>query len=84
MNRKLPKAFVDLHRLSEDERIVVIGDYCLAHPSEKVAVPTDDEPGKPERYKRKIETKYPQLRVEIVGPLTPGSILLRVTCSPGE
>jgi hypothetical protein len=77
-----PKAFVDLHRLPEDDRIVVIGEYCLAHPTERVAVPTDDEPGKPERYKRKIEKKYPQLRVEIVGKMAKGVVLLRVTCHP--
>ncbi len=77
-----PKAFVDLHRLPEDERIIVIGEYCLAHPSQVVGVPTDDEPDKPERYKRKIEAKYPQLRVEIAGPMTKGTILLKVTCIP--
>ncbi len=76
-----PKAFIDLHRLPEDERIIVIGEYCLLHPSEKVAVPTDDEPGKPERYKRKIEEKFPQLKVEIAGRLVKGVILLRVTCA---
>ncbi len=79
-----PKAFVDLHRLPEDGRIVLIGEYCLTHPTEVVGVPTDDEPGKPERYKRKLETKYPQLKVEIVGPLTKGSILLRVRCTPND
>ena len=77
-----PKAFVDLHRLPEDQRIVVIGEYCLAHPSEKIAVPVDDEPDKPERYKRKLEVKYPQLRVEIAGRLFKGVKLLRVTCPP--
>jgi len=77
-----PKAFVDLHRLPEDARIDIIGTYALQHPSEKIAVPTDDEPNKPERYKKKLQTKFPQLIVEIIGPLTPGSILLRVSCPP--
>lgn len=76
-----PKAFVDLHRLPEDERIRVIGEYCLMNPSEKVAVPTDDEPGKPERYKQKLETKYPQLKVEIAGRLFEGVVVLKVSCA---
>lgn len=82
MNQRLPKAFVDLHRLPEDDRITVIGEYCLARPSERVAVPTDDEPGKAERYKRKLEAKYPQLQVKIAGKLFPGCVVLHVTCAP--
>ncbi len=78
-----PKGFVDLHKLSEDQRITVIGEYCLSHPGEIVAVPTDDDPGKPERYKRKIETKYPQLKVEIAGQLFKGVVVLRVSCPAG-
>ena len=30
-----PKAFVDLHKLPEDDRIIVIGTYALQHPAEK-------------------------------------------------
>lgn len=77
-----PKAFADLHRLPEDERIVVIGEYCLARPSEKVAICVDDEPDKPERYKRKLEAKYPQLRVKVAGRLFKGVIVLHITCPP--
>lgn len=79
---ELPRAFMDLHRLSEDERIAVIGEFCLANPARRVAVPTDDEQGKAERYKRKLEERYPQLRVELAGPLMKGVVLLRVTCMP--
>lgn len=78
-----PKAFLDMHRLPEDERIVIIGEYALANPSEKLAVCVDDEPDKPERYKRKIETKYPQLQVEIVGKgPTPGVVTIKVSHPP--
>lgn len=74
-----PKAFIDLHRLPEDERITVIGESALAMPGQTVGVPVDDDPGKPERYQRKLLAKYPQLRVENVGRLFKGVVLLRVT-----
>ncbi len=75
-----PKALVDLHQLPEDDRIVVIGEYCLLHPSEKIAVPIDDEPDKPERYTRKLQAKYPQLQVKNAGRLFKGVVVLQVTC----
>lgn len=48
-----PQGFQDLANLSEDERIKVIAHYVVAH-GLTVAVCVDDEPGKPERYAKKL------------------------------
>ena len=62
--------FADLHKLPEDDRIRVIGDWVLAN--RKVAlVPTDDEPGKAERYQRKLRERYPWL---VIGAIMPGPV----------
>jgi len=44
--------------MKEDDRITTIGNYVRDHPGEKVGVVTDDEPGKPERYIRKLTTRF--------------------------
>lgn len=58
MSYKIP--YVDMSRLSEDERIDVIGNFVMEG---RVATwcLTDDEPGKPERYRTKLHTRFPLL-----------------------
>jgi hypothetical protein len=72
---KLP-VFSDLHRLPEDERIRIIGDAYMA--GAKVGVPIDDEPDKPQRYRRKLQERYPGIRVAILPGLVPGTKTLSV------
>lgn len=71
--------YVDLHKMPEDKRIAYI-----AHETAKmdvgrvVGVPTDDEPGKPERYAMKISLAAPHLELmdRTPGPV-PGVVTLR-------
>ena len=70
---KNPKAFIDLHRFQEDARIDAIGTTALKH-NFKVGFVVDNEPGKPDRYIKKLLEKYPMLEVlhREAGP-TPGA-----------
>lgn len=74
---KKPEAFVDLHRLTEDQRIDMIGHTVTEH-GKTVAVCVDDVPGKADRYSRKVLDRYPGV-VELDrfrGP-TPGVITIK-------
>lgn len=44
---------MDMHELGEDERIDLIVHHVMKHQL-VVAVFVDDEPGKPERYEKKL------------------------------
>ena len=58
-----PKAWHDLHKLPEDERIRMIVHHVRDHQS-RVGVPVDDWPGKAERYIEKIRLAYPEAVIE--------------------
>lgn len=69
--------YLDLNgRVPEDERIRRIGEYVMspAFAGKKALVATDDEEGKPERYRRKLLERYPGIAAgEIVKGPTPGA-----------
>lgn len=70
MADRKPEAFVDMHRLSEDQRIEMIGHTVTEH-GKTVGVCVDDEPGKPERYVRKMQRRFPTVVLldRIKGPV---------------
>ncbi|MGC2234290.1 MAG: hypothetical protein WBA09_22505 [Candidatus Acidiferrum sp.] len=55
-------AFVDIADEDEDRRIEMIGHQVMAH-KRVVSFITDDEKDKAERYIRKLEEKFPGIRV---------------------
>lgn len=55
-------AVVDLHKLTEDERIAFQGNFVMLNRI-STWVLTDDEPGKPERYQAKMKKAFPLLVV---------------------
>lgn len=57
--------FVDLHKLSEDDRVRVIGETVIGS-GKTAAVPTDSDPGKAERYAQKLRERY--LGIIVEGP----------------
>jgi hypothetical protein len=63
--------FVPAHLLDEDTRIDLIGKHAMA--GQKIGFHVDDEPGKADRYIKKLLTKFPELKIEhrFKGP-TPG------------
>jgi len=71
----------DLSDLLEYERITEIGKNCKAHlrPGGVGVVLVDDIPGRAERYKSKIEKRFPMLEVfEIVPGPVPEVTMLRI------
>lgn len=58
MADKRPEAFVDLHRLTEDQRIEHIAHTVVEH-GKTVGVCVDDVPGKADRYVRKMKERHP-------------------------
>lgn len=71
-----PRAYEDLHNLSENERIKRIAHYVRDH-GLVAAVCVDDEPGKPERYAKKLKRLGCQIHEQFKGP-TPGIVTLKV------
>ncbi len=69
------KAYADLADLPEDERIRLAAETAMR--GNIVGVVTDDEPGKPERYIRKLEAHGVRVIDHSPGPVK-GSILIRV------
>ncbi len=69
------KAFYDLADLPEDERIRLAAETALC--GHVVGVVTDDEPGKPERYIRKLEAHGVRVIDRGPGPVK-HTILIRV------
>lgn len=53
-------AMLDLSKLSEDQRIKAIGNFVMESRKSTWCI-TDDEPDKPERYKRKMKKQFPFL-----------------------
>ncbi len=68
------KGFADLADLPEDDRIKIIGDWVMSK-RHRVAVPTDDDPGKAGRYMQKLHDRYPGIRCHI----EPGLVQKTVT-----
>lgn len=56
------KGFVDAADLAEDKRITMIGETAMKTGG-KIGFVTDSDPGKAERYIKKLLTRYPQLTV---------------------
>lgn len=52
--------YVDMSRMSEDERIDFIGALVMQQRISTWCL-TDDEPDKPERYRAKLHTRFPLL-----------------------
>ncbi len=71
------KAFSDLADLPEDERIRIAAETAVSTGA-IVGIVTDDEPGKPERYIKKLEG-YPLIRVIDRGPgPVKNTVLIRI------
>lgn len=56
-------AFVDIAKLPEDDRIRLIGNLVMNERQSAWCL-TDDEKGKPERYKKKMHEWFPLLRLD--------------------
>jgi hypothetical protein len=69
------KAYADLGDLPEDERIRLAAETALR--GNVVGVVTDDEPGKPERYIRKLEARGVRVIDRGPGPVK-NTVLIRV------
>ena len=67
---KKPDGYADLADLPEDERIKIIGHTITVH-LKTVAVCVDDQPGKPERYIKKMTERFPGVVVidQFKGPV---------------
>lgn len=75
--KKMP-LFVDFHRLTEDDRILVMGKMVMEQ--KKVACfLVDDEPGKPQRYINKLLKHFPTINIigQWEGP-TPGCVTVKI------
>lgn len=74
--------FADIAFLPEDDRIEVIGKAVTAT-SSTVLFCVDDEPGKPDRYIRKLLSRFPHLEVvdRFKGP-TKGAYSVKVRVRP--
>lgn len=49
--------------LPEDDRITLIGQTCMDNPGKLIGFVTDADPGKAERYIRKLTTQFPKLTI---------------------
>ena len=79
---KKPKFYADLHSLEEDRRIDMIGHRCIDH-KEVVAFVTEDDPGKAERYIRKLKQKFPGIVIldRFRGPIK-GAVTVKIGPPP--
>lgn len=70
--------YSDLGDLPEDERIQIIGSRAIDH-GEKVGFFVGDEPGKPERYIKKLREQFPAIQILYrgKGPI-PGTVFITV------
>lgn len=57
--------YQDLGDLDEDKRVDAIGHAVVAH-QKTVAFIVDDDPGKADRYVRKLQEKFPG-KIRVVG-----------------
>jgi len=56
------KFYADLHKLAEDDRIALIGEYVMQH-DDIVSIVTDSDHGKADRYVEKLTTRFPYIEV---------------------
>lgn len=56
------KGYADVADLEEDKRITLIGETAMKSGG-KIAFITDSDPGKADRYIKKLLTRFPQLKV---------------------
>lgn len=78
MCERRPKGYADLHTLSEDERIGVIGRSVMEQ-GMTVGVCVDDIAGKAERYARKLRERFPGIVIlETTKGPTKGVVTIRV------
>lgn len=75
------KAFIDVAGSPEDDRIGAIGR--LAMNGLKVAFCTDDEPGKADRYVKKLLERFPSLQ-EDSRSKGPGVVTVNVSLKPQQ
>ncbi len=79
MGRREERESGNVKRTSLEYRIQTIGDMMMAKPAGTVAgVCVDDEPGKPELYKQRLLTAYPQLEVIWEGKTLPGVYTIKI------
>jgi hypothetical protein len=76
MKRGGAKGYADLADLPEDERIEAVAHYVRDH-GLTAAVMVDDEPGKPERYARKLREHGCRIISQSKGPIV-GVVTLEV------
>ncbi len=60
--RNKPEGYADLADLPEDDRIRAIGRYVMEN-RKTAAVCVDDEPGKAERYAKKLREWFPGISI---------------------
>lgn len=75
MTRRGPRGYADLHKLPEDERIVIIGKAAAR--GETVGVFIDNDEAKITRYVRKIEACFPTVKLLKRAPAEGGVALLQ-------
>jgi hypothetical protein len=74
--------YADLGDYEEDKRIAIIGKL-VTETGKTAAIITDDEPGKPERYIKKITERFPLVMVldQFKGPVAK-SVTIKVGRKP--
>lgn len=77
------KGYADLADLPEDQRITIIGQTAMK--GGVIAVCVDADPGKADRYVRKLLTRFPELEeVErFAGPVA-GVVTVKVRKKPSQ
>lgn len=73
-------SYKDIADKPEDDRITEIGNWLMARePGKMIAVLTDSEKGKAERYIRKITSQFPEIEVvdQNNGPIK-GCVTIRI------
>jgi len=81
INGERVDGILDMHRVSEDERIDIIGNRCLLAMGQEVKFAVDDdsnEPGKADRYVAKLKARFPSLVEVRRKPFTQGTTIVVV------
>jgi hypothetical protein len=70
-----PQAVINLSRLTEDERIMVVGAQCMRQ-GLRVSMITDSTPGKAQRYADKLKLNFPGIVITTMAGPTAGVVTL--------
>lgn len=72
--------FADIADFDEDHRIKIIGELVMKlEPGRASAFITDDEPGKAERYIRKLKERFPGVQIlQALKDPTSGTVLVKI------